>query len=100
MRLLVSVRNAIEASAALAGGADIIDAKEPTAGALGAVDIATFRNIHAAVGLARPISAALGDADEEDSLERQASAFTSAGAEFVKVGLSGIAAPRRARSLL
>ena len=29
MRLLVSVRNATEAAAALAGGADIVDAKEP-----------------------------------------------------------------------
>ena len=36
MRLLVSVRSAAEVAAAVAGGADIIDAKEPTAGSLGA----------------------------------------------------------------
>ena len=35
MRLLVSVRSAEEVSAALAGGADIIDAKEPERGSLG-----------------------------------------------------------------
>ena len=38
MRLLVSVRSAAEVAAALAGGADIIDAKEPSRGGLGAVD--------------------------------------------------------------
>jgi len=37
MRLLVSVRDASEARAALAGGAGIIDAKEPLNGPLGAV---------------------------------------------------------------
>ena len=37
MRLLVSVRDAAEAHAALAGGADIIDAKEPALGPLAPV---------------------------------------------------------------
>src|SRR5439155_397097 len=37
MRLLVSVADAAEARAALGGGADIIDAKEPRHGALGVV---------------------------------------------------------------
>src|SRR4051812_47948913 len=37
MELLVSVRSAKEVEAALAGGADIIDAKEPSRGSLGAV---------------------------------------------------------------
>ena len=32
MRLLVSVRSAAEAAAAVAGGADIVDAKEPDRG--------------------------------------------------------------------
>ena len=36
--LLVSVRSADEAIAALAGGADVIDVKEPNRGALGAAD--------------------------------------------------------------
>src|SRR6185312_12126683 len=37
VRLLISVANADEARAALDGGADIIDAKDPGAGALGSV---------------------------------------------------------------
>ena len=36
--LLVSVRSAAEALAALAGGADVIDVKEPNQGSLGAAD--------------------------------------------------------------
>ena len=47
MQLLVSVTDAIEAAAALDGGADIIDAKDPASGALGAVTVDVFRDIHA-----------------------------------------------------
>ena len=72
MKLLVSVRNAIDASAALAGGADIIDAKEPASGALGAVDLATFQHIVAAVADARPVTAALGDAVDEQAIAHTA----------------------------
>ena len=41
-RLLVSVRDAVEAEAALAGGAHLIDVKEPARGALGRADDATI----------------------------------------------------------
>ena len=47
MRLLVSVSDGNEAAAALAAGADIIDAKDPAAGPLGAVAIAVLREIGA-----------------------------------------------------
>src|SRR5438067_2429694 len=60
MRLLVSVADAAEARAALAGGADIIDAKEPRHGALGAVAPDVLRAIRNAVAVRRPVSAALG----------------------------------------
>ena len=46
MRLLVSVATPEEASAALAGGADVIDAKDPTF-ALGAVSLDILHAIHA-----------------------------------------------------
>ena len=39
-RLVISVRNVAEAIAAAAGGADLIDLKEPNRGALGRVDAA------------------------------------------------------------
>ncbi|MFL5577756.1 MAG: (5-formylfuran-3-yl)methyl phosphate synthase, partial [Gemmatimonadaceae bacterium] len=65
MHLLVSVSSAAEAAAALAGGADLVDAKDPSAGALGAVSDGALRGIVAAVSGARPVSAALGDARDE-----------------------------------
>ncbi len=61
MRLLVSVRDAREASAALAGGADIIDAKEPGDGPLAPVAPHVLQAICAAVPLSSPLSVALGD---------------------------------------
>jgi uncharacterized protein (UPF0264 family) len=89
MQLLVSVRNAAEARLALSGGADIVDAKEPDAGALGAVTLDTMRAIHAATGHAT-LSAALGDAGDELAITRAAGAYAAAGAAFVKIGFAGI----------
>ena len=93
MRLLVSVSSAAEASAALAGGADIIDAKNPLAGALGPVSLEVLREIYAVVAGTRPVTAALGDAANDSDVERDACAFAAAGARFVKVGFAGISSP-------
>src|SRR5439155_24791233 len=89
MRLLVSVASAAEASAALAGGADVIDAKDPKAGALGAVSVEVLRDIEAAVAGARPVSAALGEASDAPTIECAARTFAAAGVSFVKVGFAG-----------
>jgi (5-formylfuran-3-yl)methyl phosphate synthase len=62
MRLLVSVADAEDARAAVEGGADIIDAKDPGQGALGPVAPATLEAIMQAVNGERPVSAAVGDA--------------------------------------
>ena len=88
MRLLVSVRNAVEAEAALAGGADIIDAKEPLNGALGPVAPEVIRSIAAKVAGSAPVSVALGDVGIDDIAEGLVTA-TRAGAAFVKVGFAG-----------
>jgi (5-formylfuran-3-yl)methyl phosphate synthase len=61
MRLLVSVADPEEARAAVDGGADIIDAKDPSHGALSPVTLDVLRTIVAAVDGARPMSAALGE---------------------------------------
>jgi len=100
MRLLISVANAAEASDALVGGADIIDAKDSLAGALGAVSVEVLREIHAAVAGARPVTAALGDASDEAAVERAAAAFTAAGATIVKLGFGGISSTERAVALI
>ena len=100
MQLLVSVRDASEAAVALAGGADIVDAKEPSAGALGAVASDVFATIVRAVGGARAVTAAIGDAEREPAVEETARAFTHAGAAMVKVGFAGVADADRATALL
>jgi uncharacterized protein (UPF0264 family) len=100
MRLLVSVANVDEAAAALAGGADIIDAKDPHAGALGAVPARVLREIRTAVGEARPVTAAIGDASDEIAVERIAHEFASAGATLLKVGFAGIDSASRVSALL
>ena len=89
MRLLVSVRNASEAAAALAGGADIVDAKEPSNGPLGQVSPAALASIASAVAGGAPVSAALGDAGRDD-IVRGAHAAARVHAAFVKVGFAGM----------
>jgi uncharacterized protein (UPF0264 family) len=61
MLLLVSVRSPAEAEAALAGGADLIDIKEPERGSLGRADDATLNAVLGQVAGRRPVSAALGE---------------------------------------
>ncbi len=90
MRLLVSVRNADEARIAVEAGADIIDAKEPAQGVLGAVDAETLRAIGVAVAQRRPLSAALGDFREGSSsvsIARAIHAAADVRVRFVKVGI-------------
>ncbi|HKB11735.1 MAG TPA: (5-formylfuran-3-yl)methyl phosphate synthase [Vicinamibacterales bacterium] len=99
MQLLVSVRSAIEAAAAVDGGADIVDAKDPDRGALGAVSLEVFSEIRAAIGDRRLLSAAIGDAADESAIEGTACRFARAGAAFVKVGFAGVTNPRRVAAL-
>jgi uncharacterized protein (UPF0264 family) len=61
LRLLVSVRNPDEVEAALSGGADIIDAKDPVRGPLGPVAHDVLRAIDDRVPPGVPLSIALGD---------------------------------------
>jgi len=86
--LLVSVRNVEEAAAALAGGADWIDLKEPLAGPLGAAPLDTAREVVAMVAGRLPISAALG---ELLSWPAARCLLDVPGIEVVKLGLSGCA---------
>ena len=92
MRLLVSVRDAREAQAAVRGGAEIVDAKEPRRGALGPVTARTLAAIRAAVPTGIPVSAALGDAGAERAVPR--------GVAYVKVGLRDVSGVRHARALV
>lgn len=88
-RLLVSVRTADEARAAVTGGADIVDVKEPAAGPLGCADPRVWRAIREIVPGTIPLSAALGEAVEwiADSKPRPAESDWF-GVSFAKMGLS------------
>ena len=59
--LLVSVRSADEVTAALAGGADLIDVKEPSKGSLAPAEAEVVAAVIEAVKKKVPVSAALGE---------------------------------------
>jgi len=102
MRLLVSPMNLVEAQAALDGGADIIDVKNPKEGSLGANFPWTIR---AVADLARrgkvPLSATIGDLDYKPgtaSLAALGAAFS--GADYVKAGLLGVKSADQAEEMM
>jgi len=103
MRLLVSVRSAEEVSAALAGGADIIDAKEPGRGSLGRVTPAVLAAIAARTPASVPLSVALGDCADLDSL-RVALDGARLGERiaqvYLKLGFAGVRSLERITALL
>jgi uncharacterized protein (UPF0264 family) len=88
--LLVSVRGAAEALEALAGGADVIDVKEPKRGSLGAADASTIAEVVRAVNGRTIVTAALGELTE---LVAGRSEFHPAtvpcGVALIKIGLVG-----------
>ena len=87
-RLLVSVRSAVEAEAALAGGAALIDVKEPTRGALGRADDGVIADVVRVVAGQAPISAAIGELSDIHNSNKLNCLSSLA---FVKCGLAGCA---------
>jgi (5-formylfuran-3-yl)methyl phosphate synthase len=101
LRLLVSVVSAEEARGALAGGADIIDVKDPGEGALGAPSPRVLSEVVRAIGAAAPVSVALGDLpDLPHTAALAARGAALAGAGYVKVGLRGVGELGRAVALI
>jgi FolB domain-containing protein len=86
--MLASVTGPQEAEVALAHGADIVDLKDSTNGAFGAVALETVRATVAAVKGRRPVSAVTGEiAMEPGAIVAAATEMAEAGAEYIKVGL-------------
>ncbi len=97
--LLVSVRNATEALTALAGGADVIDVKEPNRGSLGAADGDTISAVVRAVNGRAPVSAALGElTDSIGTQNGNGAPFLPEGVSFFKLGLAHCASLSNWRS--
>ncbi|CAL8475719.1 (5-formylfuran-3-yl)methyl phosphate synthase [Caballeronia sp. S22] len=91
--LLASVRSADEAFDAADAGAELIDLKEPDAGALGGVvigDIALIVRALRARYAVRPISATIGDLpnDALDDMTARVLDVAAAGVDYVKVGVT------------
>ncbi|QDT15578.1 (5-formylfuran-3-yl)methyl phosphate synthase [Alienimonas californiensis] len=89
----MSVRDAAEARAALAGGADVIDVKEPARGSLGRADEAVWAEVAALCGETgdssrAAVSVALGEAAERPSLLQ--TPLIPPGVRWAKLGLSGL----------
>jgi uncharacterized protein (UPF0264 family) len=88
----VSVRSAEEAAAALAGGADIIDIKEPSEGSLGRADASVIDDIVRLVRGQSPdtlVSAALGEVAETPATASPI-VLPETPLNLVKCGLSGL----------
>jgi uncharacterized protein (UPF0264 family) len=101
VKLLVSVVSGVEARAALAGGADIIDVKDPREGALGAPSPATLAEVVAAVDGAAAVSVALGDLpDLPHTVALAACGAAASGVDYVKLGLRGVRGLDRAVALV
>jgi (5-formylfuran-3-yl)methyl phosphate synthase len=103
MQLLVSVRSADEVESALTGGADIIDAKEPSNGSLGAVSPATLADLASRVPSTQELSVALGDIaslGEVITLIDQLRLPTRTAPTYLKVGFAGVRSEYTLRELL
>lgn len=84
---LASVTSVDEARIALECGVDIIDLKNPQAGALGALPLKTVRDIVRFVDGRKPVSATIGDLPMQPLLLQQATvAMAATGVDIVKIG--------------
>ncbi len=90
MKLLISVMTEEEVAAAVQGGADIIDVKNPAEGALGANFPWIIRRVRESTPEPVPVSATLGDAPHlPGTIALAALGAATCGLQYVKVGLMG-----------
>jgi (5-formylfuran-3-yl)methyl phosphate synthase len=88
-QMLASVTSAEEALLALQLGADIIDLKNPSDGALGALPLETIREIVDAIDGRGIVSATIGDPSDDMSLvEQKVIATAATGVDIVKIGIA------------
>lgn len=90
MQLMISVIHANEVEAAVAGGADILDVKNPAEGSLGANFPRVIREIKSGAPAGIRVSAAIGDLPNLPGTASLAALGAAlCGADYVKVGLRG-----------
>ncbi|WP_375408004.1 (5-formylfuran-3-yl)methyl phosphate synthase [uncultured Methylobacterium sp.] len=86
-RFLVSVRNVLEAESACLSEADLVDAKDPALGALGALDVGLVRAMVAQVAGRKATSAVAGEPKDARDLAARVAAMAATGVDYVKVAL-------------
>jgi uncharacterized protein (UPF0264 family) len=90
MLLMVSVINPEEVPIAIAGGADILDVKNPGEGSLGAQTPHVLRGVRTITPDAVKVSAAIGDVPNlPGTVSLAALGAATCGVDYVKVGLYG-----------
>jgi uncharacterized protein (UPF0264 family) len=91
LKLLISTVNEKETNEAVAGGADIIDVKNPMEGALGASFPWVIKRIRAITPKKIEVSCALGDVQNlPGAVSLAALGAATTGVDYVKVGLYGL----------
>src|SRR5205085_11911102 len=86
--MLASVTGPEEAEIAISGGVDVVDLKDPSAGAFGSLPIGRIKETLAAVDLRRPTSAVTGDpALPPEAVVAAVKEIAATGVDYVKVGL-------------
>lgn len=101
MKLLVSPINTIEAEAAFAGGADIIDVKNPKEGSLGANFPWVIHAVVEMVNSRKPVSATIGDFNFKPGTASLAALGAAvSGVDYIKTGLYDIQTSDQAEELL
>ena len=101
MRLLVSVVSEEEVNAAVLGGADIVDVKNPSEGTLGGNFPHVIRRVRRHTPHSLEVSATIGDVPNlPGTVSLAALGASSCGVQYIKVGLFGIHNPHDAVFLL
>lgn len=86
-QLLISVTSIAEAEMALANGADIIDLKDPSQGALGALPLTTIAAVMTFVNAQKLVSATIGDLPMQPAvIFNGVAALIALKVDFIKIG--------------
>jgi uncharacterized protein (UPF0264 family) len=101
LKLLISPKNETEAMEAIAGGADIIDVKNPKEGPLGANFPWVIKRIRQITPTDIEVSCTLGEAPNlPGSMALAALGAATTGVNYIKAGLYGLKTPEEAVHLM
>jgi uncharacterized protein (UPF0264 family) len=86
-QLLISVQNVQEAAIALECGVDIIDLKDPNAGALGALPLSEIQSIIHFIDARKQVSATIGDVPmQPDLIKERVFQLQNFSLDYIKIG--------------